>query len=75
MTNDEKLKRLKIRKILKILIIIFALLTIIASCLSLFKNINPIYAIISFIIELGLSKYRENLVLKDEFKNNKNIKK
>lgn len=70
MTNEEKLKRLKTRKILQIIIIIFALLTIVLSCCSLFINISPIYAILCFIIEVTVTKYREKINLKEEEKPN-----
>lgn len=69
MTNDEKLIRIKKRKILKLFIIIFALLTIILSCVSLFMNVTPVYAIVCFVIEAGLTKYRDSLIFKEEDKN------
>jgi len=60
-TNDEKLKRVKKRKILKCFIIFFGFLTLILSIHSLVMKTSPIFALISFIIEVILSKYRENL--------------
>ncbi len=61
LTNDEKIRNVKLRKILKYIIMLLALLTIIFSVLSLWKNITPIFAIIFFIIEVIVSKYREKL--------------
>lgn len=61
LTNDEKLKRVKLRKILKVLIIILAILTIIFSILTLIMKLNPIFACLSFVIEVILNKYRESL--------------
>lgn len=60
-SNDEKVKRVKQRKILRILIIIFGLATLVLALFSLFNKISPIYAIITFVIEAGLSQYRNNL--------------
>ena len=68
LTNDEKLQNIKKRKVLKGLIIIFSVLTIVTSILSLWKNINPLYAIICFVIEIVLSKYREKLDPKEKSK-------
>lgn len=60
-TNDLKIKRVKQRKVLKYFIIFFGLITLILAVCSLVINISPIYALISFIIEMILSKYREKL--------------
>lgn len=60
-SNDEKVKRVKQRKILRILIIIFGLATLVLALFSLFNKISPIYAIITFVIEAGLSQYRNKL--------------
>lgn len=60
-SNDEKIKRVKQRKILRILIIIFGLATLVLAMFSLFNQISPIYAIITFVIEAGLSQYRNKL--------------
>lgn len=66
LTNKEKIERVEKRKLLKVLIIIFASLTIIFSVLSLWKDINPLFAIIFFIIELVLTRLREKLDPKDK---------
>ena len=42
------------------MIIIFGILTIALSLLSLFKNISPIFAIISFIMEVIFTKLMEH---------------
>lgn len=60
-TNDEKIKRVKTRKILKYFIIFFGFLTLILAIHSLITKASPIFALISFIIEVILSKYREKL--------------
>ena len=60
-SNDEKMKRVKIRKILKGFIIFFGFLTLVLAIYSLTTESTPIFAIISFIIEAGLSKYRSSL--------------
>lgn len=60
-TNDEKFKAFKKRKILRIFIIIFAFLTIILAMLSLMIKISPIFALLSFIIEVCLTKYRDKI--------------
>ena len=65
LSNDEKIAHINMRKVLKVWIIIFAVLTIITAVLSLWKNLNPIIAIIFFIIEVILSKYRESLYPKE----------
>ena len=72
LTNDEKIKRVKQRQILRYLIIIFGLLTLGLAIYSLVAEISPIYAIISFIIEFCLSKYREKLDPKEEVLDSKN---
>lgn len=61
LSNDEKINRIKKRKILKVFILIFGLSTIVLALFSLFNNLNPIFAIISFIIEYIISKYRDKL--------------
>ena len=66
LTNDEKIRRVNLRKKLKILIIILIILTIVFSVLTLTIELNPIYAIIFFIIEAILNKYRESLDPKKE---------
>lgn len=68
MSNDEKIKNVRVRKILKILIIIFAVLTIVFSGFSLIQNLNPVFALICFLIEVGLNKYRDHLDPKEESK-------
>lgn len=60
-TNDEKLKRLKIRKLLWYGIIVFGLLTILLSLFSLFRNWSPLYAVVCFVIEVILSKWRNSI--------------
>lgn len=75
LSNDEKIAHINMRKVLKVWIIIFAVLTIITAVLSLWKNLNPIIAIIFFIIEVILSKYRESLDPKEIEKKEKQTKK
>lgn len=65
LTNEEKIKRVKLRKILKGFIIFFGLLTLGLAIYSLIAGTTPIFALISFIIEVILSKYREKLDLKE----------
>lgn len=72
LTNDEKLKRVKQRNILRWLIIIFGLVTLGLAIYSLIVGVSPIYAIISFVIEFCLSKYREKLDPKVEDLDSKN---
>ena len=60
-SNDEKIKRVKIRKILKVFIIVFGLLTVLLAILSLIYKISPIFALITFIVEAILSNYRNKL--------------
>ena len=67
LTNDEKIKISKYRKNLRIVIIIFIVLTIALAMLSLMIKLNPIFSLISFMIEVCLTKYRDKL---DYKKNN-----
>lgn len=60
-TNDEKLRRLKLRKILWYGILFFGLLTIVLSLFSLLREWSPLYAIICFVIEAILSKWRNSI--------------
>lgn len=60
-SNEEKIKRVKLRKILKVFIIIFGLATLVLSFFSLFNKISPVYAIVTFIIEVIFSNYRNKL--------------
>jgi fatty acid desaturase len=59
--NDEKIKRVKQRKILKVFIIFFGLATLVLAIHSLVTGFTPILAIISFLIEALLSRYRNKL--------------
>ena len=59
--NDEKIKRVKQRKILKVFIIFFGLATLALAIHSLVNGFTPILAIISFLIEALLSRYRNKL--------------
>ena len=59
--NDEKIKRVKQRKILKVFIICFGLATLVLAIHSLVTGFTPILAIISFLIEALLSRYRNKL--------------
>ncbi len=59
--NDEKLKRVKARKILKGLIIFFGFLTLILAIHSLLTGFTPVFAILAFLIEAVLSRYRNKL--------------
>ena len=59
--NDEKIKRVKQRKILKVFIIFFGLATLALAIHSLVTGFTPILAIISFLIEALLSRYRNKL--------------
>lgn len=72
MTNDEKIKNVKKRKILKVLVIFFGLLTLILAIYSLVTKFTPIPALITFIIEAVISKYRDKLDPKVEALNSKN---
>ena len=64
MTNQEKEKAYKKRQILRILIIIFGLATLVLSIWSLVDKVTPIPALICFIIEAILSKYRDSIKIK-----------
>ena len=64
MTNEEKVGNYKKRKVLRILIIIFGLATLVLSIWSLVDKVTPIPALICFIIEAILSKYRDKLSIK-----------
>lgn len=59
--NDEKFKIYKTRKLLRISIIIFTLLTVVFSLLTLIVKLNPIPAVICFIIEVIMTKYRDRI--------------
>lgn len=61
MTNQEKEKTYKKRQILRILIIVFGLATLVLSIWSLVDKVTPIPALICFLIEAILSKYRDKL--------------
>lgn len=65
-SNDELLKRVKKRKIIKSFIIIFGLLTIGLSVYSLVTKFSPIPALITFIIEVVLTNYRNKIDIKGE---------
>lgn len=65
-TNDEKLSRLKQRKILWYGIILFGFLTILLSIFSLFQQLSPLYALICFIVEVILTKWRNSIEWKIE---------
>ncbi len=64
MTNDEKIKIMKKRRILYYLIIFFGILTLVLALFSLIDKFTPLPAIITFLIEAILTKYREKLSLK-----------
>ena len=66
LSNDEKALRYKKRKVLLYLIIVFGLATIVLSVLSIIIKISPVFALISFVIEAVLSKYREKLAFKEK---------
>lgn len=59
MTNDEKVKVMKKRRTLYYLIILFGVATLVLALFSLIEKISPIPAIITFLIEAILTKYRE----------------
>ena len=59
MTNDEKVKVMKKRRTLYYLIIFFGVATLVLALFSLIEKISPIPAIITFLIEAILTKYRE----------------
>ena len=71
-TNDEKVNRVKKRKILKVLIIFFGFLTLILAIHSLVTGFTPIFALIAFLIEALLSKYRNQLDPKEVKSDSKN---
>lgn len=64
LTNDEIFKNRKIRAILWYLIIIFGVGTIALSLCSLIIKLNPIYAVICFILETIFTKWRNSIPLK-----------
>lgn len=72
MTNDEKIKIMKKRRILFYLIIFFGLATLALALFSLIDKFTPIAAIITFLIEVILTKYREKLSFKEEALDSKN---
>ena len=61
MTNEEKIKIMKRRRILYYLIIFFGVSTLVLAIISLVQKFTPLPAIVSFIIEAVLSKYRSKL--------------
>ncbi len=72
MTNDDKIKIMKKRRILYYLIIFFGILTLVLATYSLIDKFTPIPAIISFLVEALLTKYREKLNPKAEVPDSKN---
>ena len=62
--NDQKIENYTKRKILLSLIVIFGLATIVLAVLSITIKISPIFALITFVIEAILSKYRDKLSIK-----------
>lgn len=64
MTNDEKVKIMKKRRILYYLIIFFGISTLVLAVFSLIDKFTPIPAIITFLIEVILTKEREKLSFK-----------
>lgn len=72
MTNDEKIEIMKKRRILYYLIIFFGILTLVLATYSLIDKFTPIPAIISFLVEALLTKYREKLDPKAEVLDSKN---
>lgn len=70
--NEEKIKRVKTRKVLKGFIIFFGFVTLVLAIHSLVTKTSPIYALISFLIEFILSKYREKLDPKKVVSDSKN---
>ncbi len=72
LTNDEKIKRIKKRKVLKGFILFFGLLTVFLSIYSLVTKCSPLYAVVSFLIEVILSRYRNQLDPKEEVSDLKN---
>ena len=72
MTNDEKVERLRKRKILYYLIIVFGVATLFLAILSLTEKITPLFALITFLVEAILSKWRDKLKIKVEDPDSKN---
>ena len=72
MTNDEKINIIKKRRILYYLIIFFGILTLVFAVFSLIDKFTPIPAIITFLVEAILTKYREKLDPKAEDSDLKN---
>lgn len=64
-SNEEREKLLKRRVMLWYGIIVFGILTILLSILSLTIKLNPIYAIISFVLETLASYFRNKIKLED----------
>ncbi len=61
LTNEQKYNYTKYRIFCWYIIIISGIATIAFSLLSLFQKVTPIFAIISFIIEIIFTKLREHL--------------
>ena len=66
LSNDEKTSRYKKRKILLALMVIFWIATLVLAILSMVIHISPVFAIIAYLIEAILSKYREKLSFRDK---------
>lgn len=68
LTNEQNLKNLKKREVLRITIIIFALLTIVLALVNLFYGLHIIFAFISYIVVVVLTKIRNStpIILKDD---------
>ena len=60
-SNQEKLNRLKLRKILWYCIIVFGILVLLFSVYSLITGFTPLPAIICFVLEAVLSKWRNSI--------------
>lgn len=60
-SNDQKIKNLRIRKVLRYFIILFAILTIFLAAYSLFTKFPFYYALIPFFIYTVLKYYRDSL--------------
>lgn len=71
-TNDEKVSRVKKRKILKGFIIFFGFLTLVLAIHSLVTGFTPIFALLAFLVEAILSKYRNKLDPKEVALDSKN---
>lgn len=69
LTNDEKYRYAKWRVFCWYMIVITGFLTIVLSLFSLFAGLSPIFAFVSFILEIVFTKVREY------FKEEKEIKK